>query len=118
MRGCSSPGICGKVKDSAVSFSVSCSMKANSSGDTYIECKKVGQLHTSIIIGASAFSLLLLSYWSPALLYMSNDMKTLMQWLIALFFVISTISAYKAVHIYRSEKLIDFAADLLDAKEI
>ncbi len=118
MRGCSSPGICGKVKDSRVSDSVSCSMKENSSGGTDIDCKKIGSLLTHIIIGAWAFSLLLLSYYSPGLLHMSYDMETLIHWLIAPFFVVSIVSAYKAVRIFRSEKLIDFAADLLDAREI
>jgi hypothetical protein len=49
---------------------------------------------------------------------MSYDMTTLMQWLIALFFLVSIISAYKAVRIFRCEKLINFAAELLDAREI
>ncbi len=118
MRGCSSPGICGKVKDSAVSHSVSCTMKENSSGGTDIECKKIGSFYTPIIIGVVAFSLLFLSFCSPELLHMSYDMETLMLWLIALFLVVSIVSAYKAVRIFRSEKLIDFAAELLDAREI
>ncbi len=117
MLGCSRTELYGKDQDPGVSYSVSCSMKANSSGGTDIECKKVGQLHMPIIIGAFANTLCLLSGSLPILIHMSYDMKMLMHRLIAPFFGVTMFSIFKIVHIVRCMKLINFAADLLDARE-
>lgn len=110
-------GLYSKLKDSTVQCTISCSMQANNSGGTDIECKNIGSLNPSILKAALIFVLIMVSLLANIQLQMSDTLRFLLKNISGLLIVLGIYYSFKALSITGRMNLTTFAAELLDAVE-